>query len=465
MAIYTPGSIARKARILLSSTLALALGLASLGLSPGLCQSQKRLIMPTRYPTPMRTAAPTYEDDILLISPARDAESDDINDALKEVHGTVVGTIGQGQDKILLVKTEKGKLAETEKKLSKDKHFSSISRNGMTKAQVAAASDPVYTQEWHLTATNCAGAWKLGATGKGQKICIFDGGCQERIEDLNQKTDKGFRRGTDMEKAGAFFGLGLAGTAIMETEGMPGTTDVDPRSHGTKCATVAAADTNRVNTVGVAPDARISPVQVGVIQANGNLMAPDDRVIEAFDWAMRKGIKIISFSYNGNYPNSYAARPGAKQIRDRMQLFYAKGGLVFVSAGNDKTYDPTPRAPYMVVVSAVMPDGQGYSLADLPTWGSNYGNPVWFTAPGVDIPCSDRVGNLFRTFGGTSAAAPICAGIAALVWSANPGLTNNQVLDIMARSCKKAEGSSGWNVFYGYGMPDAAEAVKLASGK
>ncbi|MEI6970209.1 MAG: S8 family serine peptidase [bacterium] len=112
---------------------------------------------------------------------------------------------------------------------------------------------------------------------------------------------------------------------------------------------------------------------------------------------------------------------------------------------------------------------------------SQYGAGLDFVAPGgggvTDIHTTDRTGadgyntnsgtagNYDESFGGTSASAPLAAGIGALVLSVNPGLTATNVRALMRSSCDKVGGlaySSGTNMYFGYGRINASNAVRLA---
>src|SRR5205823_9660612 len=102
---------------------------------------------------------PPYQADILLVMPDAKAENDDITETLKDVHGTIVGSIGSGKLRCLIVKTEKGKLEEIEGKLTKDKkHFAAVGRNYRIAANFVP-NDPNFPSQWHLAAINCPRAW------------------------------------------------------------------------------------------------------------------------------------------------------------------------------------------------------------------------------------------------------------------------------------------------------------------
>jgi len=82
------------------------------------------------------------------------------------------------------------------------------------------------------------------------------------------------------------------------------------------------------------------------------------------------------------------------------------------------------------------------------------------TAPGVGVYTTDLNGN-FADASGTSFSAPFVSGIAALVWSAKPALTNAQVGDALRNSADDL-GSAGPDNYFGYGRVNAYKAILLA---
>lgn len=109
----------------------------------------------------------------------------------------------------------------------------------------------------------------------------------------------------------------------------------------------------------------------------------------------------------------------------------------------------------MLTVSATE---QNDSLA---SW-SNTGNNIDLAAPGVYILTS-VMGGSYGNWSGTSFSAPIVAGAAALVLSANPNLTPTQVTSVL-RSSADDVGPVGFDTSYGYGRLNANRAVTLALG-
>ncbi|HEX6033622.1 MAG TPA: Ig-like domain-containing protein, partial [Anaerolineales bacterium] len=99
------------------------------------------------------------------------------------------------------------------------------------------------------------------------------------------------------------------------------------------------------------------------------------------------------------------------------------------------------------------------SADNLPSW-SNYGDWVDVSAPGVSIYTTANGGG-YRYGSGTSFASPVVAGVAALIFSLNPSLSNAQVVDLLKNNCDDL-GAAGFDVYYGSGRVNAARALQAA---
>jgi subtilisin family serine protease len=73
----------------------------------------------------------------------------------------------------------------------------------------------------------------------------------------------------------------------------------------------------------------------------------------------------------------------------------------------------------------------------------------------------DASGARFAYAEGTSFAAPLVSGLAALVWQVEPRLASEQVAEVMTRSARQTRGR-GWNEFTGRGVVDGRAATRLA---
>lgn len=437
----------------IGTTLALLAGFASICALPSQAGNENKLKMPTNIVK--RTPKPVYDctPDILLIMPNAGADTDEVSDVLKDAKGTIVGTMGTGKLTCIIYKTEKGHMAETEKKLMKDKdHFSCIGRNYKFQAQIVP-NDPQFASEWHLGAINAPSAWNT-VSGRSTKIGIFDSGCQSTNRDLYGKTEKGYNATTFWAHLTALGGDGGLGHLLGGLGGsLSSGAQTDVQGHGTFVATTAAASFNNgYETAGVAPSATVYPIQI----ANSSGNADDISMMAGLLNAPEAGCKIVNISYGSAPPTGLTNAAAHAPLHAYMKDFHDNhNGLIFISSGNNGAFDPNPPQPYLNVISAIAPT---FSLTSFSNWGPS----VTFTAPGQSIVCSSRDGSV-STVRGTSFSSPIVASIAALVWSANPSLSNNQVEWILRASCLRA-GSSPTTLFYGYGLPDASRAVSLATG-
>lgn len=412
----------------------------------------QKLNAPTSLPVQRKRAVCHYQDDTLLVMPNQSADREELADVLKEVHGTVVGSVGSGRLLTLIVKSEKGKLGEMEQKLRKDKHFSGMSRNLIASPEMVP-NDPSIARQWHLNAIGAMAAWDNNRGGS-QRIAILDSGSQGSINELRDKTDRGFNATALVPPSPPRFGEFKAPPPPPDLNG-----NSDWHGHGTVVASSAAATCNNgLQGAGVAPDARIYPINIAYPnpKEEGKATTDDLAIITALTKAMEQGIKIVNISYGAQPPYHFTNAELHAPLHEFFKEFhYRHGGLIFLSAGNDTTQDTSPRVDYLQVVTSV---NSAFQISDF----SNFGSSATFAAPGTDIVCSGRDGQQ-KTVSGTSFSAPICAGIAALVWTANPGLSNTQVREIMQESAVNA--GSGWNMFFGFGMPNAARAVQLAGGR
>ncbi|MFB7812386.1 type VII secretion-associated serine protease mycosin [Streptomyces virginiae] len=291
---------------------------------------------------------------------------------------------------------------------------------GLLLAGVAATpahADTIRSQQWHLDAMKADEIWKI-STGKGVTIAVIDSGVN-RIPELE--------------------GQVLPGKDF-EPDSVEGDERTDVSSHGTTMAAVMAGSGKHPSgdgSFGLAPGAKILPIRV---PHETNRATPS--WVAAIRYAADSDAKIINMSLAlDGTANDDETR------REAVNYALSKGKLVFAGTGNYGKRDLFyPAAtPGVVGVGAVDASGE-------PTKESQYGPQVDMAAPGIDIvtACAGKTGLCKSS--GTSDASALASASAALLWSAHPDWTNNQVLRVLLNNAGKPVDGSQRNDFVGYGV-------------
>lgn len=184
-------------------------------------------------------------------------------------------------------------------------------------------------------------------------------------------------------------------------------------THGTQVAgLIAGRIDNSVGVAGVAGRVRVMPLKVV-----GNGPTTSLALAKAVGYAVAKGVKIINSSIN---IDPFVGDP---TFLAAVSHAHAKGVLWVNSAGNLNLQDPA-RASLDAMLIAAATD-----RSDVKAAYSNYGWGIDIAAPGgsADDPIVTTVPGGYGPAFGTSVSAPLVAGTAALLWSANPTWNRDQV--------------------------------------
>jgi subtilisin family serine protease len=241
--------------------------------------------------------------------------------------------------------------------------------------------------------------------------------------------------------------------------------------HGTACAGVVAAAGVNGGAVGVAPGCKILPVKVW----HADKLAADERVADAIRYAALHA-DVVSCSWFGSYSSDVEmALHDSKDLGRNGKgavLVFASGnaasGVAFparnaeamaVGASTDKALfaSYSNQGPEQCVVAPSSGGVRNIFTTDvsLANRGFNPGDPNLGGADGLHT----------NTFGGTSSAAPLVAGVAALMLSVKPMLDRDAVREILqstAQKIGKGYNAKGRSDKFGYGRVDAAAAVAEA---
>lgn len=301
-------------------------------------------------------------------------------------------------------------------------------------APVAVAADGVQSKQWYLDAMNAEEIWK-SATGKGIKVAVIDTGVNPSTPSLQGQVLKGF-----------------------DATGTPGEATDDYDGHGTTMAELIAGTGKGGGLRGLAPDAKIIPMRITDTEMQ------NDQSVNAFDAedairaAAESDAQIINMSFSSDF--------SAPKEREAVKYAESKGKLFFAGVGNNAKKGNKKQFPasYPQVVGVAATDSDG-RVADY----SQHGESVDIAAPGSDIPswCDEKFTSYCFGNGGTSAATAIASASAALIWSANPDWTANQVLRVMFESAGRSEDSKPDTVsnYVGHGIVRPGAHINRGVGK
>jgi subtilisin family serine protease len=290
---------------------------------------------------------------------------------------------------------------------------------------VQGAGDPQpleQTLPWGVDRIDAELAW-VTSTGAGVKVGIVDTGIDMDHPDLQANIKGGFN-------------------TIAPRRGYkdPNNFD-DDNGHGSHCAGIVAAIDNDIGVIGVAPEAWLYGVKV--LNRGGGGMTSD--CIEGIQWCVDNGMDVISMSWGST---SYD-----QGIKDACDAAWAAGCVLVGAAGNGGDLEPDLYpAAYSSVIAVAATDSSD-NIASF----SNYGDEIEVAAPGVSIYSCYKNGE-YATMNGTSMSCPHAAGVVALIWAAHPEYTNEQIRNTLSSTAEDL-GDPGWDMYYGYGLVDAAAAV------
>lgn len=320
----------------------------------------------------------------------------------------------------------------------------------------AATADAWRDKEFWLKDSGVTNAWQV-SKGAGVKVAIIDSGIDGNHPDLKGVVVGG----TDVSGAGAPNGQKSIGA---KTEhGTLVATMLAGRGHTTPTASPSPTGSapppvpptvppagGPDGIIGVAPEAQILAVSTWLGSPNPGGKTDQEQIPDAVRWAVDNGAKVINISLGSTSPDW-------PQSWDAAFLYAEQKDVVIVAAaGNRVGGNVQVGAPATIpgVLTVAGLDGEGRASVDSSSQGISIG---------VAAPAEKLVGGIpgggYAEWAGTSGAAPIVSGVAALIRSKWPEMSANQVINRIVSTAKDA-GAPGKDPLYGYGILNAEAALK-----
>jgi subtilisin family serine protease len=286
---------------------------------------------------------------------------------------------------LYVVRAPEGKRDEALAELDDARVVQKVEREVVVDGLDTTPSDPDWPDQWGLRRAGFPAAWDVTRGSRSVVVAVLDTGVDATHPELRDAI--------------------VPGRDVVNGDADPS----DDNGHGTAVAGVVAARANNgAGVVGACWNCSVMPVKV--LGASGTGTSTD--VAAGIIWAANHGARVINLSLGA--PDSTEAMLAA------VTYALAKDVVIVASAGNSSSDLPfyPAAAPNVIGVAATNESDRLYS------W-SNRGQWVQVAAPGCNA--APWPNNGYVGFCGTSAAAPLVAGLAGLVRSAQPQATSTQV--------------------------------------
>lgn len=346
-----------------------------------------------------------------------------------------------------------------------------LGRGSVAAAPAVTPSDPLYAlHQQYLLDVHAPEAWDT-QTGDGRiVVAVLDSGIDVAHPDLaaniwnNPRTDE---FGCSGDLHGCNFVDPVATAAACGAGPALRTGGVEPATpRGTLLAgIIGAAGNNGLGIAGVAWQVGLMAVRVADCRSG----ADTTTVVNAMHYAADAGARIILINLESTRATASGCRPPDRFLADAVQYARDRGVLVVAGAGDDDApcvADPAA-VPGALAVGGYQPAGHQRWVGTRRGRGSNYGPQILVAAPADTIvgaiprrPGQAPPDDLYAALSGTSPAAAIVAGVAALLLAQNSLLTPDWLMQLLAFGARPARDGNtpGWA---GAGTLDIAAALRL----
>lgn len=306
-------------------------------------------------------------------------------------------------------------------------------------------NDPQLSAQWFYETIDLEAAWSREDGDERVTIAVIDNGCDELHRDLVDHV--------------------RAGYDAFDEDGDPSPVPNEyGNHHGTACAGLAAASTdNGLDVAGACPECSLRCIRLLGGESEPSPMSAD---VLAFDFVLRHDdVAVVSNSW-GLSPGVPAPLALVRVIEQVMTR--GRGGLgavVVFAAGND---DVEVRDDEIAAIPGVIAVGATDERQEIRSY-SNHGDALAVVAPTGEVT-TDLTGadgadgtGVTTTFGGTSSACPIVAGVVGLLASAAPTRTAAELRAALVSTARQPSAARpdalGHDPHFGFGMIDPRAAL------
>ena len=310
----------------------------------------------------------------------------------------------------------------------------------------AVPNDPNYNQQWAHQNMNSETGWSLETGVQNVVIAIVDTGVDWDHPDLSANiwSNAGEIPGNSIDDDSNGFVDDIRGWdfvdaidpeddsfAVGEDIGPPDNDPMDFYGHGSMVAGAAASvGNNSAGGTGVAWNCSIMPLRVGAAERDsGNAYIILSWMTQAVYYAGNNGAEVICLALvDNNWPSS---------LKDALDLAYSQGAVIVGAAGNEGSNGAVYPAAYPKVIGVAATDQNDqraiWGTAEPPLYHrseSNFGAGISVAAPGTAI-YSTAFNNNYGFAHGTSMSTGLVCGLAGLIRSHHPALSNVEVMKVI----------------------------------
>lgn len=325
-------------------------------------------------------------------------------------------------------------------------------------------NDPLYNDQWGLEIIGLASAWDKAKAGRNIIIGVVDSGIDTDHNDLKSQMfvntkeipgngidddDNGF---VDDVSGWDFVG-NITAVEASNRQWKPNNNPkpaFDNNDHGTHVAGIAAATTNNgIGMSSVSWNATILPIKCAMDNLSAqtgsrNVYRPYDGMM----YAAMMGADVINCSWSSDYNDPLMNEVIEYVLSKDIAIVAAAGNFII---NNDEIPFYPASLPGIFAVGSI-------NKAGSPSGFTHYGVSVDIFAPGESI-VSTMPKNIYNTKTGSSMAAPFVTGVVALLKSAKPGISSEEIRQRIRSSAKLYGKSMHLQERFFFGALDAGAAL------